>query len=356
MNGSGKRDIRSLLLADIEEFFKSNNLKTFHGKQVYNWLWKRSCRAFNEMSDLSKSTRQLLEDNFDFRVAGIAGEQISSDKTIKTSFWLHDGVLVEGVLIPSSGRTTACISSQAGCPLACTFCATGQLGFTRNLDFTEIFDQVTQLNLQSEKYHKTPLSNIVYMGMGEPLLNYDAVVRSIEKITDPDGLGISPQRITLSSVGIPDMIRRLADDRVKCHFALSLHAADNLKRSKIVPLNRKYPVEELTKALLYYHQETKKRFTIEYVLFRNFNDSTADAHNLAVFCKSFPVKINLIEYNPVENTGYEKSGPVKMQAFKECLEKKNLVVNVRKSRGEDIDAACGQLALKLKNLGKNHEQ
>ena len=258
--------------------------------------------------------------------------------------------LVEGVLIPSDGRTTACISCQAGCPLACSFCATGQLGFNRNLSFHEIYDQVVLLNMQSKRLFGSSLTNIVYMGMGEPLLNYDQVLRSVEKITSETGLGISPQRITISSVGIPKMIMKMADDNVKFHFALSLHAANNEKRSRIIPVNKKYPLEELTEALKYYHQKTKKRFTIEYILFNDFNDGIQDARELAVFCKSFPVKINLIEYNSTQNTLFRKSQKARVIAFKEFLETKNLVVNTRKSRGEDIAAACGQLALKEKSL------
>jgi 23S rRNA (adenine2503-C2)-methyltransferase len=256
--------------------------------------------------------------------------------------------MAEGVLIPSDGRTTACISSQVGCPLNCSFCATGQLGYKRNLEFSEIYDQVVLLNKISEEVFKTALSNIVYMGMGEPLLNYGNIIQSLKKITAEEGLGISPQRITMSSVGIPEMIRKMGDDNLKIHFALSLHAADNEKRNKIIPLNKKFPIEHLTEALIYYHKKTKKRFTIEYILFDNFNDTIQDAQELARFCRSFPVKINLIEYNETNNTSFHKSRADKMIAFKEFLDKKNLVVNIRKSRGEDIAAACGQLALKEK--------
>jgi 23S rRNA (adenine2503-C2)-methyltransferase len=253
--------------------------------------------------------------------------------------------MVEGVLIPDEGRTTACISSQAGCALACRFCATGMLGFRRNLSFTEIFDQVVLLNLQSNKYSGKNLSNIVFMGMGEPLMNYEEVLKSIEKITSEDSLGMSPQRITVSSVGIPGMIRKMGDDKVRFHFALSLHAATDAKRDQIIPVNKKYPLRELTDALKYYHAKTNKRFTIEYILFKDFNDGIEDAKELAVFCKSFPVKINLIGYNPVEGSGFLQSTAEKTRAFREFLESKNMVVNVRKSRGKGINAACGQLAV-----------
>jgi 23S rRNA (adenine2503-C2)-methyltransferase len=337
-------DIRTLSLPDIEKFFVENNEKLFRAHQVYEWLWKKGCRSFDEMTNLSKSTRQFMEAKFIFPVLILEKENTSIDRTIKSIYRLHDDLLIEGVLIPEANRTTACISSQAGCPLACTFCATGFLGFKRNLAFTEIIDQVMDINRQSIKNFHIPLSNIVYMGMGEPLLNYEAVLKSIEKITSPDGMGMSPQRITVSSVGIPSMIRRLADDKVRFHFALSLHAADNEKRSRIIPLNKKYPIEELTEALIYFHTTTKKRVTIEYLLFNGFNDTLMDAADLARFCKNFPVKINLIEYNPVEGSVYKKSEQPRMNVFKEFLERKNLVVNVRKSRGGDIHAACGQLA------------
>lgn len=338
------QDIRTLSLSEVETFFQEHGEKKFRARQVYEWLWKKSCRSFEGMSNLSKGTRSLLESNFSFRVARPGITQTSEDGTYKNTFVLHDGLRVEGVLIPSDGRTTACISSQVGCPLACSFCATGQQGFRRNLLFTEIFDQVSMLQEQSYRHFGKPLSNIVYMGMGEPLLNYENVRASVDKITDPEGLGISPQRITVSTVGIPDKIKQMADDGARYHLALSLHAATNEKRNKIIPVNQKYPLNELIKSLKYYHKTTKKRITIEYILFRDFNDGLEDAADLAIFCKNFPVKINLIEYNPVEKTGFFPSEPQSLKLFKEYLEQKNMVVNLRKSRGADIAAACGQLA------------
>lgn len=339
-----KKDIRSLSLSGIETFFKVNGQKNFRAQQVYDWLWKKSCRSFNEMSNLSKEIRSLLDQHFSFPVITIDTEQKSADGTIKSSFLLDDGLRVEGVLIPSEGRTTACISSQAGCPLACTFCATGKLGFRRNLLFAEIFDQIALIQEQSVKFYGKPLSNIVYMGMGEPLLNYENVRASVEKVIDPGGMGMSPQRITVSSVGIPEKIKKMADDKARYHFALSLHAARDDKRGQIIPVNQKYPLKDLIKALKYYHKVTGKRITIEYILFRDFNDGLADASDLAVFCKNFPVKINLIEYNQVENAGFLPSEAHTMKVFQDFLEQKNLVVNLRRSRGKDIAAACGQLA------------
>jgi len=350
MSGDRRVDIRLLSLADIETYFQTIDEKPFRAKQVYEWLWKKSCRSFDEMTNLSKKTREKLQQKFTFPVVTIHKTITSSDGTVKNIFHLHDGLFVEGVLIPSDGRTTACISSQAGCPLACSFCATGELGFSRNLSFSEIYDQVVLLNNQSKQLFGSSLTNIVYMGMGEPLLNYEQVLRSVEKITSETGLGISPQRITISSVGIPKMIMKMADDHVKFHFALSLHTANNEKRSRIIPANKKFPIEDLTDALKYYHQKTKKRFTIEYILFHDFNDGIHDARELALFCRSFPVKINLIEYNSTHNSDFGKSQAARVNAFKDFLETKNLVVNTRKSRGEDIAAACGQLALKEESL------
>jgi len=349
MNGEAKIDIRTLSLADIEKFLIESSEKPYRARQVYEWLWKKACRSFGEMTNLSRESRQLMEKRFIFPVLTVEKEITSADGTIKSLFRLTDGLFIEGVLIPEGNRTTSCISSQVGCPLSCTFCATGFLGFKRNLGFTEIIDQVTETNRQSMKYFQMPLSNIVFMGMGEPLLNYEEVKKSIEKITSADGMAMSPQRITVSSVGIPSMIRRLADENIRFHFALSLHVADNAKRSKIIPLNKKYPVEELIESLKYFHVRTKKRVTIEYLLFNGFNDNIEDASDLARFCRNFPVKINLIDYNPVNGSVYKKSEPAKLNAFKEFLEKRNLVVNVRKSRGADINAACGQLAAKQGN-------
>lgn len=350
-----KTDIRFLSLAEIENFFREKNEKPFRAKQVFDWIWKKTCRSFDEMTNLSMENRQLLEEHFCFPVLQEEKELRDLDGTLKSTFRLPDGTLVESVLIPADNRTTACISSQAGCALACRFCATGILGFRRNLTFTEIFDQVVLLNRQSEKYFGKPLSNIVYMGMGEPLMNYDEVLKSIEKIISEESLGMSPQRITVSSVGIPAMIRKMADDKVRFHFALSLHAATNAKRDQIIPINKKYPIQELTEALKYYHAKTGKRFTIEYILFKDFNDGLEDAKALALFCKSFPVKINLIAYNPMEKSRFSQSTPEKTRAFREFLENKNMVINERKSRGKNIDAACGQLAL-IDNIEQQNEK
>jgi 23S rRNA (adenine2503-C2)-methyltransferase len=355
MSGEPKPDIRAISRDQIAAFLALHGEKAFRAGQVHEWLWKKACRSFGEMTNLSKKVRDLLNDHFTFPAAVIAKEQRSTDGTVKLGFALHDGLIVEGVLIPSDGRFTACVSSQVGCSLGCTFCATGRNGFKRNLSAGEIFDQVAIIagmaartgEAEPGKATESPahrLSNIVFMGMGEPYLNYASVVEAIAKITSEDGLGMSPQRITVSSVGIPKMIRKMAEDDPKYHFALSLHAATDLKRNLIIPFNLQHPLAEVTDALKYYHTRTGKRFTIEYILFGGFNDGIQDARDLAHFCKSFPVKINIIEFNPVKGLEFRASDPEKTRAFVAYLETRNLVVNVRRSKGKDIDAACGQLA------------
>ena len=347
MNGDEIPDIREISLTELEQFFFFHGEKKFRAKQVLDWLWRKSCQSFEEMTNLQKGTRQLLKDYFSFNIAVAGIKQTSADGTVKIGFRLHDDHWVEGVMIPSEDRITACISSQVGCALGCKFCATGQSGFKRNLSAGEIVDQVTRMQDAG-----SGISNIVFMGMGEPFLNYANVKTAIEKITSDEGLGMSPQRITVSSVGIPRMIKKMADDDPKYHFALSLHAATDLKRDQIIPFNLKHPLKEVVDSLKYYHQKTSKRITIEYILFGSFNDSATDAQDLANFCRNFPVKINIIEYNPVKESGFTKSSSEKTKAFVASLEKRNIVVNIRKSRGKDIDAACGQLAgnrLKIKN-------
>lgn len=348
MSGNGKTDIRSLTAEELTAFFGTLKEKRFRAGQVYSWLWQKGCRSFDEMTDIPGQLRNQLAQTFTFHTAVDELETESTDGTLKISFRLHDGLAVEGVLIPLNGRTTACISSQAGCALGCTFCATGFLGLHRNLTAGEIVDQVWLLNRRSITAQLGPLSNIVYMGMGEPLVNYQQVIGSVRFITWEEGLGFSPQRITLSSVGIPKMIRKLADDNVKAQLAVSLHAAADAKRDLIIPFNRTHPLEELIESLIYYVRIRGKRFTIEYLLLKDFNDSLQDAQELAVFCRNFPVKINLIEYNPVEGSLYRRSDVKRMKSFRDFLEARNLVVNVRKSRGKDIDAACGQLAGRIR--------
>jgi len=335
-------DIRETPSKKLIEFLQQHNEKSFRAKQLHDWLWKKNVTSFEEMINIPKNLQEKLKENFSFLQTKIAKEVVSVDKTIKFLFSLFDAEQIEGVLIPSQGRVTACVSSQVGCPLKCTFCATGTLGFKRQLHFWEIIDQYVLMNRRAMETFGTPISNIVFMGMGEPLLNYDNVLKSIEILTSPDGNGCSPSRITLSTVGILAGIRKLADDGFKANLAVSLHVADNFKRSALIPVNQTHSLQELQDALRYYVEKTNQRITIEYLLLHNVNDSLEDAEKLCRFCKAFPVKINIIEYNATD-AKFQPSTPEKKAAFIAYLESKNLIVNVRQSKGKDIAAACGQL-------------
>ncbi|MDR0205715.1 MAG: 23S rRNA (adenine(2503)-C(2))-methyltransferase RlmN [Bacteroidales bacterium] len=339
-------DIRETSSGQLLEFFRQNNEKPFRIKQLHDWLWKKNVFSFEEMINFPKTLQEKLKMNFTFKRTLIEKEVESSDKTFKFLFRLFDDVIIEGVLIPSQGRVTACLSTQAGCVLKCVFCATGKLGFTRNLHFWEIIDQFVLMNRRAIEVFGSRISNIVLMGMGEPLLNYDSVFKAVEVLTSPNGNGLSPSRITLSTVGITAGIRKLADDNFKANLAVSLHCGDNLKRSVLIPVNQSNPVQELQDALGYYVEKTKQRITIEYVLLQNVNDSLEDADKLCRFCKAFPVKINIIEYNDTGSV-YKPSTLERKAAFTNRLESKNLIVNVRQSRGKDIAAACGQLTGKM---------
>lgn len=342
-----KKDIRALSDAEITAFFTANGEKAFRAKQVTEWLWKKGARSFDDMTNLSKPTRDWLARNFVINAVSVDELQVSEDRTIKSSFKTSDGKFVEGVLIPTASRMTACISSQIGCSLSCKFCATGRLDRLRNLNADEIFDQVVHIADQSQEHYGIPLSNIVYMGMGEPLLNYKNVVESIDRITSEKGLGMSPRRITVSTAGIAKMIHKLADDKVKFNLALSLHAANEKKRDYIMPINESNNLTVLADEMSYFYEQTGTRPTLEYIIFKDFNDSIEDAKELALFCRNFPTKINIIEYNTIDGGEFKKADIAKTDKFKLFLEERNLIVNIRRSRGKDIDAACGQLANKL---------
>ena len=340
------RNLRHLEEAELQSFLSASGEKPYRAKQIREWLWQKSARSIADMTNLSKPLRQMLEENFHLGAVSVDHSQVSRDRTIKNAFRLHDGPLVEGVLIPTDSRMTACVSSQVGCSLACKFCATGKLERVRNLDFDEIYDQVAIIREQALQHYGIPLSNIVYMGMGEPLLNYSNVLKSIERITSPDGLNMSPQRITVSTAGIAKMIRKLGDDEVKFNLALSLHAANDVKRSRIMPINDSNTLESLEEALNYFYDKTGTRVTLEYIVFRDFNDSLQDAQELTDFAQKVKSKINLIEYNSIGDSQFEQTTTERLNAFVAFLEKHKLIVNVRRSRGKDIDAACGQLANK----------
>lgn len=346
MADAAPKDIRSVSLTDLQSYFTSKGEKAFRAKQVHEWLWQKSARSFDEMTNLSKDVRAALQQDFVIRPVETADTQHSNDGTVKSAFRLHDTHLVEGVLIPADNRMTACISSQVGCSLTCKFCATGRLKRLRNLDASEIYDQVVAIKEQAEAKFNQPLSNIVYMGMGEPLLNYSNVLQSIEHITSEKGLGMSPKRITVSTAGIAKLIKRLGDDEVRFNLALSLHAANDKKRSEIMPINDQNSLSALADSLRYYYSKTNSKVTYEYIIFKDFNDTLEDARELGDFCGHVPSKVNIIEYNPIDAGEFEQADPEKVDAFAEYLEDRGIVVNVRRSRGKDIDAACGQLANK----------
>ncbi|WP_299603058.1 23S rRNA (adenine(2503)-C(2))-methyltransferase RlmN [uncultured Aquimarina sp.] len=341
-----KKDIRALTKEQLRQFFVENGDKAFRGNQVYEWLWNKGAHSFEEMTNISKSTRQILEDHFVINHIRVDQMQRSTDGTIKNAVRLHDGLVVESVLIPTPTRTTACVSSQVGCSLDCRFCATARLKRMRNLNPDEIYDQVVAIDNESRLYHNRPLSNIVFMGMGEPLMNYNNVLKAIDKITSSEGLGMSPKRITLSTSGVPKMIKKMADDEVKFKLAVSLHSAIDSVRSSIMPFNENFPLKDLREALEYWYSKTKSRITYEYVVWKGINDAKKDIDALVQFCSYVPCKVNLIEYNPIDDGEFQQASNAATDNYIKALESKGFVVNVRRSRGKDIDAACGQLANK----------
>ncbi len=341
-----KNDVRKLSLPELEKFFLAHGDKKFRAKQVYEWLWNKSLKNFDEMSNISLSTRELLKTHFVINHIQVDLMQHSTDGTIKNAVKLFDQKIVESVLIPTSKRITACVSSQVGCSLDCNFCATARLKRMRNLNPDEIYDQVVAIKEEAETYFQRPLTNIVFMGMGEPLLNYANVIEAIDKITSPEGLGMAARRITLSTVGITKMIRKMADDGVKFNLAVSLHSAINETRSRLMPINDTNPVEELGEALKYWYDKTKRQVTYEYVIWDRINDDERHALALAKFCKIIPSKVNIIQYNPIDEGEFRQAKPEAVEMYVRILENQGIVAKVRKSRGQDIDAACGQLANK----------
>ncbi|MFS4469663.1 23S rRNA (adenine(2503)-C(2))-methyltransferase RlmN [Maribacter sp. 2210JD10-5] len=341
-----KKDIRALTRDQLRDFFVSNGDKAFRGNQVYEWLWQKGAHSFEGMTNLSKQTRDMLQDNFVINHIKVDQMQRSADGTIKNAVRLHDDLIVESVLIPTKTRTTACVSSQVGCSLDCKFCATSRLKRMRNLNPDEIYDQVVAIDNESRLYFDRPLSNIVFMGMGEPLMNYNNVLKAIDKITSPEGLGMSPKRITVSTSGVPKMIRKMADDAVKFKLAVSLHSAIDAIRTSIMPFNETFPLADLREALQYWYQKTKSRITYEYVVWDGINDTPKDVKALVDFCRFAPSKVNIIEYNPIDDGEFQQASNKAIEIYQKTLEAHNITVTVRRSRGKDIDAACGQLANK----------
>lgn len=339
-------NIRSLSKDELINTLIEMGEKSFRAKQIYEWIWKKHINHFDEMTNVSKDLRTKIANTFSLRKLSLEEKQVSNDGTIKCAFKLYDGNVVEGVLIPTSKRMTACISSQVGCSLNCDFCATGKLKRMRNLTPDEIYDQVVEIKKLAQEHYNINLSNIVMMGMGEALLNYKNAMAGIDMITSDEGLGMSPKRITLSTAGIAKMMMQLADENPKVNLALSLHAANDEKRSKIMPINDSNSLENLKEAIQYFYKTTGIRPTYEYIIFKDFNDTLKDAAELADFCKISPCKVNIIEYNPIDGGNYQQADKAKVDAFAKFLEDRNIVVNIRRSRGKDIDAACGQLANK----------
>ena len=341
-----KKDIRALTKEELSQYFHEIGESSFRAKQVYEWLWQKSARDFDSMTNLSLPLRERLAKDFVINHIKVDQMQRSADGTIKNAVRLFDGKVVESVLIPTDKRITACISSQVGCSLDCHFCATGQMKRMRNLNPDEIYDQVVAIHNEAQELFGRPLTNIVFMGMGEPLMNYNNVLKAIDKITSSEGLGMSPKRITLSTVGLAKMIRKLADDEVKFNLALSLHSARDEVRNSIMPINEVNPVKDLLSALQYWYDKTRRRVTLEYVVWEGINDRTEDIVALVEFAKRVPCKVNIIEYNPTDDQRFRQASQEILDAYTKSLARVGVIAKVRQSRGKDIDAACGQLANK----------
>ena len=342
-----KKNIRNLSKEELQDFFLSNGISSYKGTQVYKWLWEKGVVNFDDMTNLSLSQRSLLKREFIINNALINNKKLSNDGTSKYSVKLYDGLIIESVLIPTTRRVTACISSQVGCSLDCIFCATSILKRMRNLNSDEIYDQILLMNHESLISYKRPISNIVFMGMGEPLMNYNNVLSAIKKLTSMEGLKMSPKRITLSTSGIPKIIKKMADGNVKFKLAVSLHSAIQSIREKIMPFANKFPLEELLDALIYWYSKTKSIVTIEYIVWEGINDKKRDIEALVEFCKKIPSKVNLIQYNPTDNFHKSEANKEVLNAYIKTLNFSKIRVTYRKSRGYDINAACGQLANKI---------
>lgn len=332
-------------LDEIERFMLENNQSKFRAKQIYNWIYLKSVDSFEKMTDLSLETRELLKEKALFSKLVIKDKQVSKDGTIKYLFELIDGNFVEAVLMRFDNRAnlTACISTQVGCPMGCSFCATAKLGFKRNLDTNEIVQQI--FLIQADTGLK--ITNIVYMGQGEPLLNFDNLLNSIKIFREQFQIGA--RRITVSTCGIIPQIEKLADLNFQSTLAISLHASDNEKRKQIMPVSNKYPYDKLIDTLKKYTDKTGRRVTIEYVLIKDVNDTLEDAKKLAYSISKLKSNVNLIVYNQNEYSQYKKPLKENVMRFKYILEASGKKVTIRLERGGDIDAACGQLSSKMKN-------
>ncbi|MBQ4124297.1 23S rRNA (adenine(2503)-C(2))-methyltransferase RlmN [bacterium] len=332
-------------LQEIEKFMVDNNQSKFRAKQVYNWLYLKSVNDFDKMTDLSIQTRELLKEKAQICSISLKEKQVSKDSTMKFLFELGDGNCVEAVLMRFDNRAnlTACISTQVGCAMGCTFCATAKLGFNRNLTASEIIQQIFLI----QAHTGLKVTNIVYMGQGEPLLNFDNFIDSVKMFREQFQVGA--RRITVSTCGIIPAINKLADMDFQSTLAISLHAPDNDIRKEIMPISKKYQFDGLLDTLKSYTQKTGRRVTVEYVLIGGVNDSQEDAKKLAYAISKLKSNVNLIVYNPHEKSEYKKPSKENVMKFKYILEASGKKVTIRLERGADIDAACGQLSLKTKN-------
>lgn len=349
-----KTDLKALGREELEAFVKELGEPGYRGRQIFKWIYGKGAISFEEMTDLPKDFRERLGERALVRRLEPIQLRTASDETVKALFTLPSGRSFETVLIPDIApdgtptRLTVCVSSQVGCAMGCAFCATGMMGFEENLKAGVIFDQAWFMNKLAAERYRRKISNIVYMGMGEPLLNYDNVVGSISLLTDPDGLELSPRRITVSTVGLARRIKKLGEDDPGVNLAVSLHAPSDEQRSAIMPVNRAASTDlsALREAIEYYHARTGRRITYEYCMFHRRNDTPADARRLADITRWVPSKVNLIMYNPVEDLPFERTPDDRLDAFIQELVRQDVTVTVRRSRGQDIDAACGQLAVK----------
>ena len=339
-------DIRSVSIEKLNKFVENNNFPLYRSSQIFNWINKSSVKSFDDMTNLPKSLIDLLKENFKLNLSHISSKQISVDSTMKFAIKLYDELVVESVLIPSGDRVTACVSSQVGCSLDCEFCATSKISRMRNLESYEIFDQIMLLNQQSIENYSLPISNIVFMGMGEPLLNYNNVINSISLITGKEGIEISNKKITLSTSGISKMIIKMADDNVKFNLAVSLHSAIESTRNEIMPFSKSFPINQLIKSLEYWFNKTKRKVTFEYLIWKGINDDFEHINALVKICKRVPSKVNLIEYNSIDDLRFSKADELWVNNYVNILKDNKVSVSIRRSRGKDIQAACGQLANK----------
>ncbi len=352
-NATHKDDIRAFTEEELVSLCEQLGHRAFRGKQIAEWLWKHRVNSFDDMLNLSKSLRAELAERFTIHSALADDVQESQDGSVKVGFRLYDGELVEGVLIPAGERMTACISSQVGCSLRCAFCATARIPMRRNLSAGEIVDQVDDLGRRAVERFDRPLTNIVYMGMGEPLSNYHEVVRSMRLLTWEKGFDISAKRITLSTAGLAPEMNRLAEEGLPINLALSLHAATDPVRRNLMSSAREYPLEELAEAVKHWNRVHGEKVTLEYLLLAGHNDSEEAARTLVQFASNLPCKVNIIEYNPVVGIPFRASDRTVTDRFAATLADAGITVTVRHSSGKDIDAACGQLAGRAERKRKN---